>query len=105
MTYPELTDACRDAFQQDIGAPLRTYFKAAMDRGEVADGDVDVLTDRFTRLMSFTSFAILDLELAPVASELRNYAEQTVQLFLYGCAGGGGVTKDAAAGHERLEHA
>ena len=91
VRYPELTEACREAFQRDVGAPLKAYFQAAIDRGEVANSDADVLADRFTRLMSFTSSAILDPQRAPAASELRSYAEQTVQLFLYGCVSGPSV--------------
>lgn len=84
--YPELTDACREVFGRDVGAPLKAYFQAAIDRGEVVCGDAEVLADRFVHIISFTSFAILDPQQAPAASELRSYAEQTVQLFLYGCA-------------------
>lgn len=87
VRYPELADACREAFHRDVGLPLVTYFQAAIDRGEVVFfGDAHVLSDRFLHIISFTAFAILDPKRAPATSDLRSYAEQGVQLFLHGCA-------------------
>ena len=74
-----------------VGAPLKVYFQAVIDRGEVAFGDAEILADRFVHIISSTSFARLDPQRAPAASERRSYAEQTVQLFLYGCASRLGV--------------
>lgn len=88
VKYPELTDACREAFHRDVGVPLVNYFQAKIDRGEVVFfGDANALSDRFLHIISFTAFAILDPQRAPAVADLRNYAEQGVQLFLHGCAG------------------
>lgn len=85
ITHPELSRRCLRALHDEEGAPLTQYFEEKLLQGALT-GDPVFLMEHFLQIIFFTNQVILDPARAETYRDARFRAEQTVQLFLNGCA-------------------